>query len=313
MIAKFQGIFSDTHQLTRITILTGILLVLVVFTFGGYYYYDRYYNPQVPAQEMSLAQAEQAVRDDPQSAEARIALAESYLLNQRYTDAISQAGQVMAVDPENQRAWLVMGVASALSGKPADSIDPLTRFIEARQDEEMPGLDKALQAAAYYLGDSYLQLGRPQEAIEPLSKAVGWSKIDADSMYKLGLAYSAVQDFPNAVAMFHEATNLVPNYTEAYEAMAIAYQDGGLPSYADYARGMVAYSRQDYKTAVQLLLQSAQSEPGFVLTFAGLGLTYEAQGNLQEAKSAYEAAVKLDQNNFTASRGLERVTILLNK
>jgi tetratricopeptide (TPR) repeat protein len=311
---KIKNLFSDTHQLTRITILAGILLVLVVLSFSGYYYYDRYYNePQPEAQEMNLAHAEQAVRDDPQSPEKRMALAEVYMFNQRYTDAITQANQVLSTQPDNQRAWLVIGIASANTGKPADAIDPLTRFIDARKDEEMPGLDKSLHAAAYYLGDSYLQLGKPQEAIEPLTQAVNWSQTDADAMVKLGLAYSAVQDYPNAVNMFHGATTFVPDYLEAYDAMAIAYDAAGKPDYGDYARGMSSYSKKDYQAAIDLLLKSAQAQPGFAPTFAGLGLAYEALDNFQEAKASYQTAVQLDPNNFTAARGLERVEILINK
>lgn len=311
---KSKGLLSDTHQLTRITVLAGIVLVLAVISFAGYYYYDRYYNqPQLGTQEMSVAHAEQAVRDNPDDLEKRMALAEVYMLYQRYTDAITQAQQVLASEPENQRGWLVIGVASANTGNPADAIDPLTRFVDARKDEDMPGLDKSLQAAAYYLGDSYLQLGKPQEAIEPLTQAVNWSQTDADAMYKLGMAYSALQDYPKAVNMFSAATAFVPDFLEAYDAMAIAFDAAGKPDYGDYARGMSAYSKKDYKTAVELLQKSAQAQPGYAPTFAGLGMAYEALGRLQEALDAYQTGVQLDPNSFNASRGAERVQKLLNK
>jgi tetratricopeptide (TPR) repeat protein len=170
-----------------------------------------------------------------------------------------------------------------------------------------------LQAAAYYLGDSFLQLGKPQEAIEPLTQAVNWSQTDADAMYKLGMAYSAVQDYPNAVNMFAAATTFVPDFREAYDAMALAYDAAGKEDYGDYARGMSAYAQKDYKAAVDILLKSAQAQPDYAPTFAGLGMAYEAQGNLQEAANSYQAALQLDPNNFTASRGIERVEKLLNK
>jgi len=311
---SIKGLFSDTHQLTRITILAGILLVLAVISFSGYYYYDRYYiEPQPDTQEVTLAHAEQAVRDDPQSPEKRMVLAELYMLNQRYADALTQANQVLATQPDNQRAWLVIGIASANTGKPADAIEPLARFVDARKDEEMPGLDKSLHAAAYYLGDSFLQLGKPQDAIAPLTQAVDWSQTDADAMYKLGMAYSALQEYPQAVYMFHKATTFVPDFLEAYDAMAIAYDAGSQSGYGDYARGMSAFSKKDYQAAIDLLLKSAQAQPGFAPTFAGLGLGYEALGNLEDAKASYQEAVKIDPTNFTASRGLERVEILINK
>jgi tetratricopeptide (TPR) repeat protein len=313
MSSKFKSMFSESNQVLRITILAGILLVLVVVAFGGYYYYDRYYHaPQPAVQEVNVAQAEQAVRDDPQNVDSRLALSETYMFSQKFADAIAQANQVLAIDPESQRAWLVLGVSSANLGKPADAIEPLTKFINARKDEDMPGLDKSLQAAAYFLGDSYMQLGKPQEAIEPLTQAVNWSKTDADAMYKLGMAYSAVQDYPNAVNMFHAATAFVPNYLEAYDAMALAYDAAGKPEYADYARGMSAYAQKDYQTAVDLLMKSAQALPDWAIAYTGLGLAYEAKGDLQAALDAYHSALRIDQNNFTANTGIERVDALIN-
>ncbi len=314
MSGKFGSMFSGSNQLVRIIILAGVLLVLLAVAFGSYYYFDRYYAPAQPeVQEMNVAQAEQAVRDDPQNVESRLALAETYLFAGEFEDAITQANQVLAIESENQRAWLVVGVSSTNLGKPADAIEPLTRFINARKDEEMPGLDRSLQAAAYYLGESYLQLNQPQEAIEPLTQAVTWSMTDADSMYKLGMAYLAVQDYPKAIAMFEAATAFVPNYLEAYEAMAQAYDADGKPEYGDYARGMAAYAIKDYQAAVDLLLKAAQSLPDFPLVFGGLGLAYEGVGDLQAALDAYHAALRLDPNNFTANTGIERVSALLGE
>lgn len=305
--------FSSAYQLQRIVILTAIALVVGLVSFGSYYYYDRYYTNQKPAAEVSVADAEKAVRDNPNSPEARIALAETYMTNGRFEDALSQANKVSSVQPDNQHAWLVIGISYANLGKPAEAVEPLTKFIDARKDEEMPGLDRQLQAAAYYLGDSYLQLNKPQEAVAPLESAVNWSKTDADSMYKLGMAYVGIKEYEKSVNMFHGATTFVPNFLEAYEAMAGAYDAMQKPELANYARGMIAYSKKDYATALHLLLKSAQTKADFAPTFTGLGLTYEAMGDLKNAKTSYDTAVMLDPNNFTAKNGSQRVEASMKK
>jgi tetratricopeptide (TPR) repeat protein len=310
---KFKELLSDTHQLTRIVILVGVLLVLVLVSFGGYYYYDRYYSNEVPAAEKIISQAQQAVEKDPQNPETRLALAEAYMVNRRFDDALGEANQVMAAYPDNQHAWLVVGVANALNGNPKDAVEPLQKFYEANKDVEMPGLNKTLQAAAYYLGDSYLQLKQPDKAVPVLEKAVEWSQTDADAMVKLGTAYIAVQRFENAVTMFQAATRFVPDYTEAYQGMATAYQAMNEADFANYAKGMVAYTQKDYKTALELLLKASQAEPEYVPALTGLGLTYEAMGDLQNARASYEAAVKLVPEDFTAKTGLQRVEAQLNK
>ena len=311
-----ERLFSSTYQLTRIVILLGIVLVLAVISFGGYYYYDRYYHPQPKAVQLSLEQAEKAVASDPQNLDKRVALAETYMSSARWNDAITQANEVLAVKPEApymQRAWLIIGVSNAQMGKYNEAIEPLTKFVAARKDEDMPGLDKQLQAAAYYLGDSYLQLKDPKSAVAPLEMATNWSQTDADSMYKLGLAYAGIQEYEKAANMFHAATTFVPDYLEAYQAMAETYDTLKMPALAMYARGMMAYSQKDYAAARDLLLKSAEAKPDYAPTFAGLGRAYEGLDDLQDAKAAYESALKLDPNNFTARDGLQRVEAMLQK
>jgi tetratricopeptide (TPR) repeat protein len=113
--------------------------------------------------------------------------------------------------------------------------------------------------------------------------------------------------------MFIAATTFVPDYYEAYDAMALAYDALKNPDLANYARGMMAYSKKDYKSALSLLLKSAQAKPNFPPIYTGLGRTYEAMNDLPNAKLSYEMALKLDPNNFTASNGVERVTAALKK
>lgn len=306
-------VLSDTRQLTRIVILTGVLLIVSVVSFASYYYYDRYYQPQPKVADLTIEQAEQAFASDPTNVDKRLALAEVYMVNRRFDDALALANEVMEAYPDNQRAWLVVGVANALGGNPQAAVEPLQKFVDANKDTEMPGLNKTLQSAAYYLGDSYLQLGQPDKAVPPLELVVEWSKTDADAMYKLGMAYLGMERFEDAVTLFQSATIFVPNYTEAYEGMAQAFEGLNDMAYADYARGMVAYSKKDYDTALPLLLKVAEAVPDFVPVFDGLGLTYEGMGDLQNAKSSYEMALQLFPDDFTASTGLQRVEALINK
>jgi tetratricopeptide (TPR) repeat protein len=308
-----EKLFSNTYQIQRLIVLVGVVLVLAVGSFAGYYYYDRYYRPEPKAIDVSIEQAEQAVQADPKNTNARLKLAEIYMTNNRWNDAIAQASQVGVAEPDNQFAWLVIGVSNANNGQPASAIEPLTRFVEARQGEEMAGLDHQLQSAAYYLGDSYLQLGQPKDAILPLEQAVNWSTTDADAMYKLGLAYGGVKDYDKAVNVLQGAVAFVPDYLEAYIAMAGDYQAMNKPELVDYANGMIAYSKKDYLSARDLLLKSVQAKPDFAPTFVGLGRVYEGLNDLPNAKSAYEAALKLDPNNFTATNGIQRIDALLKK
>jgi len=304
---------SSSRQVQRIVVLAAIALVMALGSFAGYYWYTRYHSNQPDLVNSKIQQAEQALDADPTNLDKRLSLAETYMLYGHYKDALTQAEQVFAADATRDRSWLVIGVANNLLGKPSESIAPLTNFVDKFKDEKMAALDKALQEAVYYLGDSYLQLKDYDNAIKYLEMSVGWSQLDADALYKLGLAYKAAGRYEEAVNTLHLAVNFVPNFTEAYQAMAEAYDAGGRQGLGDYARGMLAYSKKDYKTALILLTKASEAYPKYAPVFSGLGLTYEAMNDLRSALVAFQTAVTNDPNDFTAVRGVERVTALINK
>jgi tetratricopeptide (TPR) repeat protein len=308
-----QNLLTDTRLLKRLIIVIGLLLVVAVIGFGGYYYYDRFYSSKPKAMDLTVQKAEQALVQDPSNPTKRLDLAQLYLVNGRYADAIQYTNQVLVVDANDQRAWLILGLSQAMKGDPAAAVEPLQKYYDANKDSSMPGLNRTLQSAAYYLGESYYKLGQADKAVDPLENAVKWSKTDADAMYELGLVYTAQKNYDGALQMFTFATAFVPDYREAYEGMSKVFSLTQNQDLANYAQGMVAYSKKDYATAITFLLKSAAAKSDFAPTFAGLGLTYEATGDLQKSIGAFETALKLDQNNLTAQQGRQRVEILINK
>jgi tetratricopeptide (TPR) repeat protein len=196
-----QKLTTDTRLMKRLILLVSLLLVVAVLGFGAYYYYDRYYSSKPKKMELTIQQAEQALKTDPKSADKRMALAELYLFNSRYVEAITNANQVLLADPQNQRAWLVLGLGYAMKGDPSSAVEPLQKYYDAKKNSDMPGLNRSLQTAAFYLGDSYYKLGQPEKALEPLENGVRWSKTDADAMYKLGLVYTDLKKYDDALQL----------------------------------------------------------------------------------------------------------------
>jgi tetratricopeptide (TPR) repeat protein len=313
MKLDIRNLLTDTRQLKRLIIVVGALLVVAVIAFGGYYYFDRFYSSRPKDADASIQKAQQALLQDPGNNDKRLNLARLYLMNNRPNDAIKYTNQVLISDPTNQPAWLVLGMSYALKDDPKSAIEPLQKYYDANKDSSMPGLNRELQASAYYLGDSFLKLGKPDQAEDPLVNAVRWSKTDADAMYKLGLVYSAQKKYDGALQMFSYATAFVPDYREAYEAMAKVFTENKQADLLNYAQGMVAYTQKDYKTAIDLLIKSSQAKSDFAPTFAGLGLAYEGMGDLEKSVDAYATALKLDPSNLTAQQGKQRVETLINK
>ena len=284
-----------------------LLLVLLV-SFAGYYIWDRYSHAegQAPA-ELEIARMETAVHQEPQDPELRIVLAESYLSVGAYAQALEQADQVLRQHPENASASLIAGISHVRMDQPDAAVAPLNSFVALRKDGPMARTDNALEAAYYFLGESYVRLGRPAEAIPPLEAALVISPVDADALYQLGLAYHADGQPELAVQRYHKAVRLVPDFVEVYQAMVDSYSALERSDYVTYAQGMVAFSQKDYQAAVSYLERATEALPDFAPAFLGLGLAYENMASLGPALSAVHRALELDPGDFAAQQALGRI------
>lgn len=290
-----------------------IVLIGVVILFGGYYYSDRYLHrgDQSPI-ERDIEHLEAAVRAHPQDTEARVALADYYLGVGMNQEAFELADQVLRIYPDNEGGLLIFGIAAARLEQPAKALEPLQKFIALRSTQSMAGTDMALQAGYYFLGESYLKLDRPTEAISALEAALAINAVDADALYQLGLAYQANGQNNQALEAYHKAIRLVPDFTEVYAGMIDSYAALDLTHHVDYARGMVAFSMQDYESAHTHLTQATQTLPDFSPAFLGLALTYEALGQPADALTAIGHALELSPDDIAARQALGRIQASLS-
>ncbi len=285
-----------------------VALFAVLLLGGGYYVLDRYRHPQDRSpMEVGIAHMEEVVRDEPDNADARVALADAYLASGRHKEALDQTEQVLALYPDAAGALLITGIAHARMDHPQDVVEPLQRFVSLRKDSPIARMDTALEAAYYFLGESYVKLGRPAEAAGALEAALEISPTDADAHYMAGEARRGLGQMEQALAHYQQATRFVPNFAEAYEGMAEAYAALGQSDHTDYALGMSAYSRDDYRRAQAYLEQASEKLPDFAPVFTGLGLSYEKLGRLSEARNALQQALELDPEDFAAQQALSRV------
>jgi tetratricopeptide (TPR) repeat protein len=312
-----------THKPTSTTnrVLSGAVLLMAVavvgllLIFGGYYYWDRYVGrlgDQSPL-EIEIDRLETAIREDPQNPDNRLALAEFYLAEGLNEQAIEQTRQVLALNPTDEAALLLQGIAYVRLDEPAAALDPLEKFVAARRAHPMAQVDTALEAAYYFLGVCYIQLDRPELAISILEEALTINKTDADALYQLGQAYLAVNQHENALGPYHRAVRLVPDFTEAYDGMISAYTTLNQPDHAAYARGMQDFSARDFDAAQTRLEAATQALPDFAPAFLGLALTYEKQGQLEQAVAAVQHVLTLEPNNFAAQQAHGRIQTTLKQ
>lgn len=305
---------SDSRQLNRLVWLVLAAVLLVIVAFSGYYYWDRYIHlgDRSPL-EIGVEHLEEMVRENPQDPQARVALAQYYFENGLYEKAIEQSQQLLAAYPDNDNALFVLGMSYIQSEQTEAAFEPLLQFAAIRRESPLARTDMVLETALYFLGQSYVETDQPDKAIELLQEALLINAADADAMYQLGLAYAMQGRHEEAVTQYEEAVRFVPNFIEAYQGMIASYGAMGMADHVTYARGMEAFSLQDYETARTHLETAAANLPDFAPAFVGLGLVQEQLGDLPGAQANFEYALELDPGNFMATHALGRVQLLLNE
>jgi len=102
----------------------------------------------------------------------------------------------------------------------------------------------------------------------------------AQSLYSQGLGILSRDDFARAVTYFEKATEIDPNYAEAWYQAGFCY--GMLGRHAD---------------ALKASKQAARLRPDWAETFVNIGASSFALGQYKDAAEAYRQATKIDAGN----------------
>ena len=286
----------------------GALVALSSISFGAYYYYDRYGHASQGVVGHQIQNIEGMVRENPNSAELRVAAANFYLEGGQTDQAIQQSQQALAVNSNNQDALVILGRAYEKAGNLQNAIDSLKQVVELNKDNPLAKIDPRLEMVNYELGTLYAKQNKYDEAVASFKLALDINKTDADAHFALGVVYQKRNEHANAVSEFQEAVRYIPDFAEAYDGLAVSQAALGKQPEAKYARAMVQLLQGQAGNAASQLEEVIAQSPNAKYAYFGLGLAYEKLGKRDQAIQAIREYMKTNPNDIAAQQALGRLS-----
>lgn len=297
----------SNRKLVRAIWLTAVALALALAALGIYYVRVPSASRSSAVIDRDIRAMESSVRERPNDPELRVSLANLYNQKGRPEEAISQAEQVLKVNPKHLGATLVVAEAWLQNGRSDLAVQYLTRVIELNKDNPMARSSLILASVHQRLGRIYLQQGHNDTAVSEFRQDLSINPGDADALHLMGKALAAQGKLDEAIQSYQEALRFDPEFPEVYGDLVRAYEDKGDLDRAQYAWGMVNYSLGEYDQAARRLQQALDAVPGMSEAHLGLAMVYEKQGLSSRALEEYRKALAGDSRSVAARHGIARL------
>ena len=235
--------------------------------------------------DQAEASFQQALRDDPSSAEALYGIGSVYLNQEKNADAqamFERCVKLRASYPNTlPDAWNNLGVIATREGRIADSVDYFQRALK---------LNPTYVLSLDNLGNAYRSLKQWQDARQVLDRALMISPDDAEANYSLGMVFAQTDDTVNAYNHLQRALKARPDYPEALNNLGVLY--------------LVTRRRDE---AVASFQQCIRSVPSFDQAYLNLARVYALEGAQEKAKEVLTDLLKQHPDHPIAKQMLEKL------
>lgn len=228
---------------------------------------------------------QQALRDDPSSAEALYGLGSVYFRQEKNAAARQSFERAVAMHasyPDTMPdAWNNLGVLATREGRVADSVQCFQAALRLNPNHSL-ALDN--------LGNAYRQQKRWSEARQVLEHALEVNPQDAEANYSLGMVFAQTDNTDRAYEYLQKALQARPVYPEALNNIGILY--------------LVTQRRDD---AVASFEQCIKVAPGFDQAYLNLARIYVQEGAPQKARTELLELLKQHPGHEQAQKMLQQL------
>jgi Tfp pilus assembly protein PilF/peroxiredoxin len=235
--------------------------------------------------DQAEASFQQALREDPASAEALYGVGSVYL-NQNKNAAARETFERAVKLPANYPdtlpdAWNNLGVIATREGQVGDAV---TCFLEALRlnPNHLLSLDN--------LGNAYRSQKRWEEARKILERAVEVAPEDPEANYGLGMVFAQADDTSKAYEYLQRALQARPVYPEALNNLGVLY---------------LVTQRRDQ--AVASFEQCIRVAPAFDQAYLNLARVYALEGQRDKARGVLLDLLKQHPDHPQAKQSLQQL------
>jgi tetratricopeptide (TPR) repeat protein len=272
----------------------------------------------------AAAEFREAIRIDPELAEAHVYLGTILGHQQKLDEAAAEFREAIRIDPDIAEAHVYLGKILGHQGKLEEAATQLRRAIRLRPDSVMGHYQLATTLGAqgklenattefraairlkpndfeahYYLGNTLQARGKLKEAVDEYREVIRLEPDHAKGHYNLGVALHRQGKLDDAVSEYREASRLKPDDVVAPYTLATALSEQGKPELAVAA----------YREAIRIKLDLAPAHGNLareLVSPAGRP-PRDYEGGLVHAREAVELAPEDGQGYVTLSLAEYRV------
>jgi len=243
--------------------------------------------------DQTVEYCQQALRIEPQYAEAYRQLGLVYVRQKKFEAAEKSLREAIQLRPEMARAHYQLALLYFKIGKEAEAatemelsqqLNKTTEELHTQIDTMMRNEDKA--PALANIGRLYLNEQKYEEAVWEYQKAIWHNPSLAEAHNGIGYAYAMQGQFEEAIAAQQRAIQLNPEMAEAYAGLGLIWNK----------KAEVSQNEQDYESALSAYRQAVILKPDFPEALLNLGNIALKLSRLQEAEEAYKKLLSLSSS-----------------
>jgi len=176
--------------------------------------------------------------------------------------------------PENARAWAVMGMAYDWLGLPDEAIRICQKAIT---------FDPTLPEAYAYLAEAHVDAGNWFDANLAIEEAMQLDENNVDVLRNYAYVLEVQGNYTRAIEVYRRALDVHPHLAHIYIAI-----------------GRNARALGNYSTAIDSYKEAIEADPGSAAALDQLGWTYLLQGDYDRAQENLERAIEVDPKSARA-------------